>query len=341
MTTRLKRGLLAMSLSVAVAAVVAIPAHAEAGAQANPPSWGLDRVDQAKGLDQSYHYETTADNVTVYIIDSGVDAKQASFGGRVAAGKDFVGDGAAANSDPNGNGTHLAGIIGSTTYGLAKAVQIVPVRVIDQYGGGSIDNILAGIKWVTANAQQPAVALLGIGGAPNPDLDAAVKALAAVMPVAVPAGGQSADVSGYSPARVPEALTVGASDTNDKAAGNSNFGAGVDLYAPGVDVPSLTAGSTASSNQSGTSVAAAFAVGAAALYRSLHPDVSPADVDKALVAAATPDALTGLPTSTPNLLLYTLTPVPPAPPAPPSPTPSPSPVPSPSPSPVPVPPPAS
>jgi subtilisin family serine protease len=336
MTIRLKQGFLAIGVSAVVATAVAIPANAAVGVQANPPSWGLDRVDQRKGVDQSYHYETTADDVTAYVIDSGVEAKQADFGGRVEAGKDFV-DGTPATADPNGNGTHLAGIIGGATYGLAKGVHIVPVRVIDQQGGGSIDSILAAIDWVTKNAQQPAVALLGIGGVPNAQLDTAVQGLAAVMPVAVPAGGQSADVSGYSPARVSEALTVGASDTSDKVAANSNFGAGVDLYAPGVDVPSLTAGSTASSTRSGTSVAAAYVVGAAALYRSLHPDASPADVCKALVAAATPGALTGVPAGTPNLLLYTLTPPPPAPPTPPSPTPTPTPTPIPSPSPSPAP----
>ena len=303
MRNRLIRGALVFGLSAAMAA----PAQAATGVQPNPPTWALDRVDQRKGVDQSYHYETSADQVTVYVIDSGVDAKHPEFGGRVEHGVDLA-DATDDTSDVNGHGTHLAGIIGGKTYGVAKGVRIVPVRVLDRDGGGTPENIIAGIDWVTKNARQPAVAVLGIGGVPNDKLDTAVRSLAAVMPVAVPAGGESADASGFSPARVAEALTVGATDTLDRAAPTSNFGPGVDLYAPGVEVPSPAAGGPGAGIMSGTSVAAAGVAGAAALYRALHPDATPADVVKALVDNATQGSLTGLLDGTPNRLLYTLTP---------------------------------
>ncbi|TNC20328.1 S8 family peptidase [Amycolatopsis alkalitolerans] len=278
----------------------AVPALADPAAQENPPSWGLDRVDQ-RGLaaDHSYHYDTTADTVTAYVIDTGVDAKQPEFEGRVEPGQNFV-DGTTDTSDGNGDGTHLASILGGRDFGVAKKVHIVPVKVLDDGGNGNLVNIIAGIGWVTQNAKQPAVAVLGIGGPGNVQLDNAVKALAAVMPVAVPAGWSAADVSTVSPARVPDVLTVGATDIHDAIAPKSNFGAGVDLFAPGVDVP------TANGSASGASMAAAFVAGAAALYRAQHPDANPAQVSQALVGDATTNALTGVPDGTPNRLLYTL-----------------------------------
>jgi subtilisin family serine protease len=306
MRNRLLSGVLAIGLSAVAVVAPAQAAEAAAGVQPNPPTWALDRVDQRKGVDQSYHYETSAEQVTAYVIDSGVDAKHPEFGGRVEHGIDLA-DTGDDTSDVNGHGTHVAGIIGATTYGLAKGVRIFPVRVLDKDGGGTPENIIAGIDWVTKNARQPAVAVLGIGGVPNDKLDTAVRSLAAVMPVAVPAGGESADASGFSPGRVTEALTVGATDTLDRPAQTSNFGPGVDLYAPGVEVPSPAMGGPGTGVMSGTSIAAASVAGAAALYRALHPDATPAEVVKALVDNATPDALSGLPAGTPNRLLYTLT----------------------------------
>jgi subtilisin family serine protease len=308
MQKRLMRGAFAMGLSVAVGVVAAMPAYAAEptpGVQPNPPTWGLDRVDQRKGVDQSYHYETAADQVTAYVIDSGIDARHPEFGGRVEQGVNFA-DSNHDTSDLNGHGTHIAGIIGSKTYGIAKGVQLVPVRVLDKEGGGTPENIIAGIEWVTKNARQPAVAVLGIGGIPNDKLDAAIRALAAVVPVAVPAGGESADASEFSPARVPEALTVGASDILDRAALTSNYGSVVDLYAPGVEVPSPAPDGPGAGVLSGTSIAAAHVTGAAALYRALHPGATAPEVAKALVDNATRGALTGVPDGTPNRLLYTL-----------------------------------
>lgn len=290
-------------LLAAVAAVLAGPAAAAGGVQPDPPSWGLDRIDQRAGLDHAYHYATDASGVTIYVIDSGVDAKHPDFQGRVAPGRDFL-NGGSDTSDTNGHGTRLAGIAAGQAYGVAKGAQIVPVRVLDKDGGGATDQIIAGIDWVAQNAQQPAVAVLGIGGVPNDRLDAAVKRLAAVVPIAVPAGSETADASGFSPGRVPEALTVAASDNQDHPDKASNFGQDVDLYAPGVDIPAPIAGGTGAGPDSGTSMAAAFAAGVAALYRAQHPEASPAQVDDALVQAATVDALKGVPAGTANRLLY-------------------------------------
>jgi subtilisin family serine protease len=295
-----------MRMLLAAAALVLAgqtPAIAADGVQPDPPSWGLDRIDQRGGLDHAYHYASDAAGVTIYVIDSGVDAQHPDFQGRVAPGRDFLGGGAD-TSDANGHGTRLAGIAAGQDYGVAKGAQIVPVRVLDKDGGGATDQIIAGIDWVAQNAQQPAVAVLGIGGVPNDQLDAAVKRLAAVLPVAVPAGSETADASGFSPGRVAEALTVGASDVQDRPDKASNFGQDIDLYAPGVDVPGPVAGGTGAGPESGTSMAAAFAAGVAALYLAQHPGATPAQVNEALVQAATPDALKGVPEGTANRLLY-------------------------------------
>ncbi|WP_374202709.1 S8 family peptidase [Amycolatopsis sp. GM8] len=293
----------AVSLLLTAAVVAAAPpAWADLAEQENPPSWGLDRIDQRGGpLDQRYYYDTTADGVTVYVIDTGVDATLPEFEGRVEPGRNFV-NGTTDTSDGNGDGTRLASIAGGKDFGVAKKVHIVPVKVLDDGGNGNLPGIISGIGWVTQNAVQPAVAVLGIGGPGNVPLDNAVKALAAVMPVAVPAGWSSMDVSTSSPGRVPDVLTVGAMDTTGAVAAKSNFGAGVDVFAPGVGIPTAVPGDPAS----GTSMAAAFVAGAAALYRADHPTATPADVSQAIVDNATSDALTGVPGGTANRLLCTV-----------------------------------
>nr|WP_142001732.1 S8 family peptidase [Amycolatopsis cihanbeyliensis] len=289
--------------------VLAPVAAAEPGEQLDPPSWGLDRVDQREGgdrLDQRYRYETTAEAVTAYVIDTGVDGTHPDFGGRVWPGKDFVDDDEHA-TDRNGHGTQLAGVIAGERYGIAKQARIMPVRVLDAQGAGTAATILSGIEWVLENARQPAVAVLGIGGPPNEAVDEAVRRLAEVMPVAVPAGGSGGDAGEFSPGRVPEVLTVAASNQSDEAAPKSNSGAAVDLYAPGVDVVAPATGGK-DATRSGTSMAAAHVAGVAALYRATHPDVPVPEVAAALVANATVDALSGVPEGTANRLLYTLTP---------------------------------
>ncbi|GAA5160375.1 S8 family peptidase [Amycolatopsis dongchuanensis] len=297
------RTAISLLLTLAATFSAAAPALADSGRQDNPPSWGLDRIDQRDGAtDHLYRYDTTADQVTVYVIDTGVDATQPEFGGRVQPGQNFV-DGNTDTTDRNGDGTRLASILGGSEYGVAKGVRIVPVKVLDDSGNGNLLSIISGIGWVAQNAAQPAVAMLGIGGPGNDQLDTAVKALAGVMPVVVPAGWASADVSTSSPGRVPEVLTVGAMDVNGAVAPKSNFGAGIDLYAPGVDIPSAAPGGPVTT--SGTSMAAAFVAGAAALYRAQHPSATPAEVASAVVANATTGVLTGVPQGTPNRLLYT------------------------------------
>ncbi|WET83316.1 S8 family peptidase [Amycolatopsis sp. QT-25] len=287
--------------ALALLIFVVQPASA-AEVQQNPPNWGLDRIDQRTGFDQLYHYGTDGKDVTVYVIDSGVDAAHPDFDGRVKPGKDFL-DGGTDTTDTNGHGTYLAGLAASRTFGVAKAAQIIPVRVIDAQGGGATDEIIAGIDWVTQNAQQPAVAVLGIGGAANDRLDAAVRALAAVVPVALPAGGEAADAGKFSPGRVTEALTVGSTDASDRVESTSNHGEVVDLFAPGVDVPGPNAGGSGGKVLSGTSSAAAHVAGVAALYRSLHPAVAAPDVAKALVELAAVDVLTGVHEGTANRVL--------------------------------------
>lgn len=302
----LKSGLRVVIGSALLVLASVAPASAAPGEQRNPPSWALDRIDQRdKAADELYRYDSTGEGVTVYVIDTGVDAALADLAGRVDPGRDFVG-GTDNPSDGNGDGTRMAGLVAGTEYGVAKAARIVPVKVLDDVGNGRLNNIISGIDWVSQNAKQPAVAVIGFGGPASDGLDAAVRRLTGVMPVVTAAGWSGVDSSFSSPARVPEALTVGAVDKADAFAPKSNFGLGVDLLAPGVDVPSTAPGSTTASPFSGASMAAALVAGAAALYRAQHPEATPQQVVDALIADATPDVLTGLPEGTANRLLYTL-----------------------------------
>ncbi|WP_436501463.1 S8 family peptidase [Actinokineospora sp. HUAS TT18] len=275
------------------------------GEQINPP-WGLDRIDQRTlPLDSRYRYRTTSPNVHTYVIDTGVKATHQDFGGRVSGGYDFV-DNDTDPTDGNGHGTFVAGIVGGKTYGVAKEVKIVPVRVLNNSGSGTISGVIAGIDWVTRNAVKPAVANMSLGGPANQALDDAVRrSIAAGITYSVPAGSSASLASNYSPARVKEAITSAAIDRNDCASRSSNYGPAVDLYAPGVLItgPWITS-DTATVTITGTSFAAAHVSGGAALHLGLNPTATPAQVQAALVTSASP-GVCNLPPNSPNRILYT------------------------------------
>jgi subtilisin family serine protease len=276
-------------------------------AQNNAP-WGLDRIDQrARPLDAVYNFTAAGWGVRAYVIDSGIYAGNSDFGNRVAAGFSAVNDGRG-TADCNGHGTHVAGTIGSSTYGVAKLTLLVPVRVLDCTGSGSVSAVIAGVDWVTANHVGASVANMSLGGGVSAALDAAVsRSIASGVTYSVAAGNSATNACANSPARVAAALTVGATDSADRRASYSNYGSCVDVFAPGSGIRSTWFTSpTATSTLSGTSMAAPHVAGVAALYLEKHLTASPAAVASALIAAATPNAVTGAGAGSPNRLLYSL-----------------------------------
>ncbi|MFH9725385.1 S8 family peptidase [Streptomyces sp. NPDC017254] len=274
--------------------------------QEQPPSWGLDRIDQADTAgDQKYTYpDNGGDGVTAYVIDTGVRISHQDFGGRATHGFDAVDNDDSAD-DGNGHGTHVAGTIAGTSHGVAKKAKVVAVRVLDDNGSGTTDQVVAGIDWVTKNHSGPSVANMSLGGGADEALDAAVKrAIASGVTFAVAAGNESSDAGQGSPSRVPEALTVASSTKDDEQSDFSNFGSVVDLYAPGSDITSAWNDSdTGVKTISGTSMASPHVAGAAALYLAANPSATPADTAAALTGAATPDAIKNASAGTANKLL--------------------------------------
>lgn len=271
-----------------------------------PPSWGLDRIDQSGTAgDHEYTYPDKAgEGVTAYVIDTGVRISHKDFGGRASYGFDAV-DNDDSAADGNGHGTHVAGTIAGTAHGVAKKARIVAVRVLDDNGSGTTEQVVAGIDWVTKNHKGPSVANMSLGGGADPALDAAVsKAVAAGVTFAVAAGNESTDAGNSSPARVPEALTVASSTDADAQSDFSNYGSVVDLYAPGSDITSDWNDSDEGTKTiSGTSMATPHVTGAAAVYLAGHPDATPAQVATALTGGATADKITNPGSGTANKLL--------------------------------------
>jgi serine protease len=279
------------------------------GATQSGATWGLDRVDQRNlPLSGSYTYNRTASGVHAYIIDTGVLTGHSQFTGRMGNGFRAIADDGRGTSDCNGHGTHVAGTVGGTTWGVAKGVTIHPVRVFGCGNTGSNSDIIAGINWVTANRIRPAVANLSLGGGASQATDSAVNSMINAGVVAVVAAGNSnANACNYSPARVPAAITVGSTTSTDARSSFSNFGSCLDIFGPGSSITSAGISSTtASAVLSGTSMAAPHVAGAAALYLATNTGASPATVASALNSNSTPNKVTSAGTGSPNRLLYTL-----------------------------------
>jgi subtilisin family serine protease len=285
--------------------------------------WGLDRIDQRDlPFNNSYTYQNDGSGVYAYIIDTGVLLTHSEYNGRASSGYDFI-DNDSNASDCHGHGTHVAGTVAGTTVGVAKNASIVAVRVLNCSGSGTWSQVIAGIDWVAANHQSPAVANMSLGGSKSLSVNTAVEnAVAAGVTFAVAAGNSGANACNYSPASAVSALTVGATTSSDARASFSNYGSCLDIFAPGSSIySSVMSGGYAS--WSGTSMASPHVAGVAALYLASSPSASPSDVASVLTSQATPDKVTGAGTGSPNRLLYNQVagsvPVPPPPPPPPPP----------------------
>lgn len=275
--------------------------------QSPTPSWGLDRIDQpSRPLDNAYSYGTDGSGVTAYIIDTGINATHSDFTGRVSTTSfdAFGGTGA----DCNGHGTHVAGTVGGSRYGVAKGVQLVAVRVLDCSGSGSWSGVIAGLNWVAAHHLPgvPAVANMSLGGPASSSVDAAVQAVINDgVSVAVAAGNSNRDACQFSPARVSAALTVGATTSSDARASYSNYGRCLDMFAPGSAITSAWFGSTSATNTiSGTSMASPHVAGAAARILQANNALTPAAVASSLITVASTNRVSSAGKNSANRLLF-------------------------------------
>ena len=277
------------------------------GATQTPtPSWGLDRIDQHNlPANNTFSYPTGGAAVHVYIIDTGIRLTHSDFSNRIGNGFDAVTVGGNAN-DCNGHGTHVAGTAAGTTYGIMKTATLHPVRVLGCTGSGSTAGVVAGINWVAANAIQPAVSNMSLGGGISSTIDNATNNMVAAGVVsAVAAGNSSADACLFSPARAANAITVGSTTSSDARSSFSNFGTCVDLFAPGSSITSdWYTSDVATATASGTSMASPHVAGAAALYRSFNPTHTATQVANALTSNATQNVVVNPGAGSPNRLLY-------------------------------------
>jgi len=265
-------------------------------------TWGIDRIDQrARPLSLTYSYTSTGLGVYAYIIDTGIQANHPLFGTRARSAYDALGG---TGADCNGHGTHVAGTIGSTTYGVAKAVNLRGVRVLNCSGSGSYSAIISGVDWVRVNRTNPAVANLSLTGGVSSALNTAVTNLSnSGVFVAVAAGNNNANACNYSPASASAVTTVASSTSSDAKSSFSNYGSCVDLYAPGSSITS-TWTSSGTRTISGTSMASPHVAGVAALYKAVNGNAASSTIDSWIKTNATASVITGNPTGTPNRLLY-------------------------------------
>ena len=276
--------------------------------QSPTPSWGLDRLSQRSlPLNNTFSYAATGAGVTAYVIDTGIRLTHDDFGGRAVWGTNTTGDGN--DTDCNGHGTHVSGTIGGTAFGVAKTVKLVAVKVLGCTGSGSLSAVAAGVDWVTANhTSGPAVANLSLGttGSDSAVESAIRSSISDGVVYGIASGNSNDNACTVTPARVAEAITVNATESDDARASFSNYGSCTDIFAPGQDITSdWNTSDTATETFSGTSMAAPHVVGAAAVILSATPTATPAQVASTMIANSTMGKVRNPGTDSPNRLLYT------------------------------------